>query len=328
MASAESVLVDRERAILKALALTGVSIVCCDGDLNVIWAENIPAVIGPGSVVGNRLGDFLSAESAQSISDACVQARQSGHSRSTEFSIPSGDGLIWYWASADWNGDSSSCFPTVLVAFVEITDQKRREQTLRTLLREVAHRSKNLLAIIQSIALQTSRHADSVEAFLQRFRGRLQSLASTQDLVTLSNWRGANLRELVESQISRYTTEPLNVVRMTGENPYLNPNAAVHIGLAVHELVVNSISYGALAKPNGHVELIAEHRNHGSGSVLTLVWNEAIDVKDETMGQKKFGSVALERVVPASLGGEATLELTNDHLVYSLSVPKLNFHSE
>ncbi|TGU42030.1 histidine kinase, partial [bacterium M00.F.Ca.ET.146.01.1.1] len=84
----------------------------------------------------------------------------------------------------------------VVTTMVETTEQKRREQTLKTLLREVSHRSKNLLAIIQSIATQTGRYSETLGDFLTRFRGRLQSLASSQDLVTSSNWRGAALREL------------------------------------------------------------------------------------------------------------------------------------
>ena len=85
----------------------------------------------------------------------------------------------------------------VITTAIDVTDRKRREQTLRALLREVSHRSKNLLAIIQSIATQTGRYSGSIDGFLSRFRGRLQSLASSQDLVTSSNWRGADLRELV-----------------------------------------------------------------------------------------------------------------------------------
>src|SRR5690606_21112573 len=104
----------------------------------------------------------------------------------------------------------------VVTTIVEITERKHREQTLRTLLREVSHRSKNLLAIIQSIATQTGRYSSGIDSFLDRFRGRLQSLASSQDLVTSSNWRGAMLHELVDGQVSRFLGEADTAVRLDG----------------------------------------------------------------------------------------------------------------
>ena len=84
-------------------------------------------------------------------------------------------------------------------------------------MREVSHRSKNLLAIIQSIATQTGRYSDGITDFLTRFRGRLQSLASSQDLVTSSNWRGAALRELVSGQVGRYSSDLAQSLRLAGE---------------------------------------------------------------------------------------------------------------
>ena len=185
-----------------------------------------------------------------------------------------------------------------------------------------------MLAIIQSIATQTGRHATTIEGFLTRFRGRIQSLASTQDLVTSSNWRGADLRDLVTGQVGRYASDPQRSLHFEGESPYLNPNAALHIGLALHELTVNSVSYGALARPDGDVTLKARILDTPAGQSLELVWSEAISLADQEMGQKRFGSVALERVVPTSLNGSAALDISSDRLEYRLVVPAGNFESE
>ena len=120
---------------------------------------------------------------------------------------------------------------------------------MRALLREVSHRSKNLLAIIQSIATQTGRYSGTIDSFLSRFRGRLQSLASSQDLVTSSNWRGADLRELVLGQVGRYVADPTRAhAASKAPIPISIPMRRLHIGLALHELAVNSVSYGALSK--------------------------------------------------------------------------------
>ena len=213
----------------------------------------------------------------------------------------------------------------VITTAIDVTDRKRREQTLRALLREVSHRSKNLLAIIQSIATQTGRYSGTIDGFLARFRGRLQSLASSQDLVTSSNWRGADLRELVLGQVGRYVTDPARHLHIEGVNPYLNPNAALHIGLALHELAVNSVSYGALSKANGFVTINAERGDAGS---FTLGWREAIAPHSAAAGERRFGSVALERVVPAALNGSARLAIGERELEYSLSIPAGSFELE
>ena len=95
----------------------------------------------------------------------------------------------------------------------------------------------------------------TIEDFLTRFRGRLQSLASSQDLVTSSNWRGADLGELVLGQVAATARRRATRCELEGERPWLNPNAALHVGLALHELVANSVSYGALSRPEGTVAL-------------------------------------------------------------------------
>jgi two-component sensor histidine kinase len=217
----------------------------------------------------------------------------------------------------------------VVTTMVETTEQKRREQTLTTLLREVSHRSKNLLAIIQSIATQTGRYSGTIDNFLARFHGRLQSLASSQDLVTSSNWRGADLRELVIGQVARYGSQTDSSVLFEGANPYLNPNAALHIGLALHELAVNSVSYGALARPGGVVRVTAELEDHPQvRPALSIIWTEMVGAPIDELGEKRFGSVALERIVPRSLDGTATFTVEDNRLQYRLLVPSGNFEIE
>ncbi|MFT3959204.1 MAG: sensor histidine kinase, partial [Desulfovibrio sp.] len=182
-------------------------------------------------------------------------------------------------------------------------------------------KEKPLTAIIQSIATQTGRHADSVDSFLARFRGRIQSLASTQDLVTSSNWRGADLRDLVNGQISRYVADPAVSVRLSGDFPYLNPNAALHIGLALHELAVNSVSFGALATADGFVSISLTRIDGARDGDLTFLWTETIPDTGPGERQKRFGSAALERVVPAALGGKAELLIEDRQLTYTLVIP-------
>lgn len=307
---------------------TGIIVFYQNADLSVVWAQNVPPGWGGGDIVGKSDSDFLPGSSVSRIVDRKNAVLASGTPEKLEFRDERDDGGRWYdmWIDADVSDAGETL--GIVTTIVEITDRKHREQTLRTLLREVSHRSKNLLAIIQSIATQTGRYSASIDTFLERFRGRLQSLASSQDLVTSSNWRGAMLSELVEGQVSRFRGEADESVRFKGVDVYLNPNAALHIGLALHELVVNSMSHGALSRPNGQVLLTSNLDGSISGApALVLTWSERTNAT-QMSDDKRFGSVALERVVPLSLDGYAHFDLEGGRLDYRLEVPGANFEME
>jgi two-component sensor histidine kinase len=97
----------------------------------------------------------------------------------------------------------------------------------------------------------------------------------------------------------------------------------------MHELAVNSVSYGALSRPGGFVEVTARRMIESDGQTgLSLVWREVVGANDRRRNNKRFGSVALERVVPTSLNGTATLDITGNRLEYRLLVPHGNFETD
>jgi two-component sensor histidine kinase len=313
----------------RALRNTAVSVLYQTPDLRVTWTNNVPDSWSRGGVVGLTDSDFLPPQAAAALIAAKRAVLQGSPPGRLEICIPGGaderDGRWFdFWIDADV--DAHGMVRGIVTTAVEITEQRRREQALRVLLREVSHRSRNLLAIIQSIATQTGRYASTIDGFLARFRARLQSLASSQDLVTSSNWRGADLGDLVHGQAARYSATPDAAVRLEGERPWLNPNAALHVGLALHELIANSVSYGALSRSGGHATLSAQVRPEPSGETsLLLRWTETVDppggTNSERTRKKSFGSVALERVVPASLDGSASLSIEDGILEYRLVFP-------
>jgi two-component sensor histidine kinase len=310
--------------LLHALRNADISVLYQDADLKTIWAHNM---LDPWAY--DKPGHGLPPLQAERLDAARRNVAATGEPERLEISLPGETGVRWFnvWIDADQASDGA--MQGVVTTQIEITEQKRREQTLKTLLREVSHRSKNLLAIIQSIASQTGRYSDGIADFLTRFRGRLQSLSSSQDLVTSSNWRGAELRALISGQVARYMPDAQGL-RFEGANPYLNPNAALHIGLAMHELAVNSISYGALSRPGGYVEVKAHMIEGDETPSLSVMWSEAIAGAGgrSSAHRRRFGSVALERVVPVSLNGTAELNLADGRLEYRLNVPQGNFEVE
>ena len=316
---------DFGKTLLRSLRNTGVFVVCQDLDLRIVWVENLPALWPQDDWTGKLDVDLFPNGEAKRVSEAKRRVVETGSPARLEVSIPTSDGSRWFDLWIDLDRDPARKLTGVVTTAVEVTEHKRREQTLRVLLREVSHRSKNLLAIIQSIAAQTARHSGTIETFIARFRGRVQSLASSQDLVTSSNWRGADLHDLALGQISRYSQDPKHAMRFEGERPYLNPNAAMHVGLALHELVVNSVSFGALARPLGFVSVISELVSM-RGTSLSLCWRETVGLAAAAQTrQKRFGSVALERIVPAALNGTANLTFADGKLEYRLIIPPGNF---
>ncbi len=321
-------------ALLRALRNTAISVFYQDADLRFLWARNVPEGWLSGNISGATDADLFPSPIAERVITAKQAAMTAREADRFEIRIPGGAGAHWFDIWIDPDIDQDGNVKGLITTAVETTDLKRREETLRGLLREVSHRSRNLLAIIQSIANQSGRFSTTLDQFLSRFRGRLQSLAASQDLVTSSNWRGASLGELVIGQVARYSLAPLNSVRFAGPSPWLNPNAALHVGLAVHELAVNSVSFGALARPDGFATVTSSLGSGASGQPsLTLIWQETIAPADEPepsdeVRERRFGSIALERIVPASLDGTATLDLSGGQLTYTLTMPIGNFEAE
>ncbi|MCL6705849.1 sensor histidine kinase [Pseudomonas sp. R2.Fl] len=212
----------------------------------------------------------------------------------------------------------------VATVVLDRSEDLRREKLLRALLREVSHRSKNLLAIIQSIAAQTARYSDSLSSFLGKFRGRLYSLSQSQDLITDSSWRGAYFVELLRHQTDKYLSDHADLIELSGDDPLLSPNASLHVGLALHELIVNAVIHGDVVSTGARIKVSCEVIHREGEAYLRMRWLEPRRAaRDEKTGKKdlSFGSTVLERVVPASVNGTAKYHIGADAVTYELVFP-------
>jgi len=315
------------RYLLGALRNSGVAVFYQDRDLHYVWAENPPAGWFRTTVGGQVDREIFPEEQALIVVAAKRLALDERRQTKAEIELSGERGLLWFELWFDPDLSANGGIAGLITTAREVTEHKRREQTLRALLREVSHRSKNLLAIIQSIATQTGRYSDTIGEFLTRFRGRLQSLSSSQDLVTSSNWRGADLGQLVLGQVGRYCADPNRNINLSGDNPYLNPNAALHVGLALHELAVNSVSFGALANADGRVDIAARRIGGRHDGDMVLEWMEKTPVAPR-LDSQRFGRIALEKVVPVSLGSTASLQVEDGMIVYRLTLPRDSFQPD
>jgi two-component sensor histidine kinase len=189
-------------------------------------------------------------------------------------------------------------------------------------MRELTHRSKNLLTVIDAIARQTATNSDGVKDFLSRFRERLQSLAGSHDQLVQEDWQGAWLRELVLSQVGHYFDRDSAAITLEGPRLRVQPEAAQHIGLALHELATNAVKYGALSVPAGRVDITWDVEQDAQGHpVCRMEWRESGGPPVRPPTRRGFGQVVIERTVARALGGNVMLSFAPDGLHWTLIFP-------
>ncbi|WP_455473937.1 sensor histidine kinase [Bartonella sp. B30(2025)] len=316
-------------ALMQAIRGADIFVLYQTTNLVYAWAENLPKHLHHKWRVGCRDIDFFSLDLADNMETIKLQVLATGKMQTIEARFEDmTKQAVWYKFSIDCHRNDSGEIIGIITTGVDISGLRRREQVLKILLREVSHRSKNLLAIIQSIASQTARYTESLQIFLRKFQGRIHSLSHSQDLITDSDWRGAQFRELIHSQTSDYMVKETERFSIEGIDPYLFPNAALHIGLAFHELIINSLSFGALSQEGGHICVRCEiNKKENEKKQLLITWNENFGSETLVSADKKnrFGSAVLEKIVPVSVNGSASLKLTEKGIIYCLSVPDTYF---
>ena len=115
----------------------------------------------------------------------------------------------------------------------------------------------------------------------------------------------------------------------SGVDCYLTPNAAVHVGLAIHELAVNSAVYGGLADADGSLVIdVCRKRREDGGEAMMVTWNERIPATIELDAvRSRFGSTVLEKVVPVAVGGTARYTISEDAVRYELEIPDFQYEA-
>ena len=217
---------------------------------------------------------------------------------------------------------------TVSRALAEAADARvKSENEVRFLMREVAHRSKNQLTVIQAMLNQSAAGAENATDFAETFRRRVAGLARSTDLMIANATQGVNLAELAKNQLKPFTPDEAARVRVAGPAVLLDPQASQTLGMALHELSTNATKYGALANETGVVSLTWTI----SGDVLDLVWREsrvAIDRESIAASRKGFGSVVLERMLGMALDAKLDFIVHDDGIEWRVKIPLSRLREE
>jgi len=201
----------------------------------------------------------------------------------------------------------------------DITDRKTRELHIQFLLREMTHRSKNLLAVVMSLASRTARTTSSLADFQERFGRRIQGLAASHEVLVRETWRGAPLRELIHEQLVPFVDPASARVSLEGPNLTLKPDAAQAIGLAIHELATNAVKYGALSVPAGSVSVQWTFADE-----VELAWRERNGPPVVPPLATGFGHVVVHQITEAAIDGRAETWFDPSGILWSVTFPKSN----
>ena len=176
-----------------------------------------------------------------------------------------------------------------------------RTEHITHLLREMDHRSKNLLNVVQAIARQTA--IASPDEFVARFSERIQTLAASHDLLVKSRWQGIEISDLIRVQLGHFSDLLDSRIKLNGPTLGLSVGAAQTLGMIIHELATNAAKYGALSNDSGRVEIRWDAKD-----VFTISWTEQGGPDVAPPGRRGFGSTVVKAMAESSLDGEVDLD--------------------
>jgi two-component system CheB/CheR fusion protein len=200
----------------------------------------------------------------------------------------------------------------------DITERKAWEAQQRLLLRELTHRVKNTLTVVQSITHQTRRFSKSFEEFTDRLDGRLAALAAAHVILVDSEWRGADLATLAQRQVAPHIGGNPDRVRISGEPVFVPADLATPFALVFHELATNAAKYGAFSQRAGTVELDWSVNDRNGQPILSVTWRERGGPKSAEPKTKGFGSELIERAIP---NADVRREFASDGVTCTIVVP-------
>jgi PAS domain S-box-containing protein len=315
-------LTEMNRRFDAALSASGVTVFTQDNDLVYTWISKAAFGFTPEAIIGRGDDEVIGAKWKGLVGKLKRQVIATGETARTEVSIPEAEVERWYALTVEAQRDAEGAISGIIGGAVDITDRKEHEARIHLLMRELTHRSRNLLSVIQAIARQSAANSLSSGDFLERFGARLQSLADSQDLLVRDSWKGASMRELVRSQLGHYSDLVGSQIELDGGTVRVGPEAAQHIGMALHELATNAAKYGALSSSKGKVRIHWEVVSDGSGGQRChLTWQETDGPAVEPPKRRGFGHVVIERTVAQALDGKVSLTFAPSGVCWSLEFP-------
>jgi len=216
----------------------------------------------------------------------------------------------------------------VVITFTDITANKRAQRTRELYIDELQHRTRNLIAIVQSISDTALAAAGSLADYRAEFNNRLGALARVQGLLSRDDGRDVTLRDLVQGELNAIgVTLGTERIVLDGPPVKLREDAVQLLALALHELATNALKHGALKESRGRLDVKWQMLDGMNTPRLDLTWVESgielNELEADTL-RPGFGRELLEHALPYQLDATTKLELTRDGLRFRLVIPWRN----
>lgn len=200
-----------------------------------------------------------------------------------------------------------------------VTALVRAEEQKNAIAHELQHRVANLLGLVQVIARRTAGSAETLPTFLERFDARMQSMARTHSYLIGTNWDRMSLGEVIARQLQHGHDDLAAQMTIGGPEVLLGASEAQMMSMAIHELTTNSLKYGALKDATGSLDV---SWSSDAGRGFTFRWIESGTAVAAPSQRSGFGSMILDMIVPAQLGGTSSRTFGPHGLNYTITVEK------
>ncbi|HEX4302514.1 MAG TPA: HWE histidine kinase domain-containing protein [Rhizomicrobium sp.] len=221
----------------------------------------------------------------------------------------------WCFVVATASFDVAGALAQISGVTLDISERKQTEQRQAMLAREVDHRARNALAVVQSIVRLT--RAEEIDGYVAAVEGRVRALAHVHDLLSQERWQGADIHRLIAEEIAPYCEGDSARIDMQGLSFLVDASHAQTISLSLHELATNAAKYGALSGPHGTVKISWTIQD----GKLTISWRENGGPLVTPPTRRGFGSKIITASVAAQRGGSADFRWNPQGLECELIIP-------
>lgn len=323
---AEQALIETERRLRLAQESAGIGTFDYDlrsGELR--WDERCKAMfgLGPDAEV-SYAGSFLPAlhpddrERVEAAVDLTLDPSSGGTYDIVHRIVGLTDGLLRHIHAAGQTIADNGETVRFIGAVRDVTEQMEAEERQKMLTRELQHRVKNTLAMVNALANQTLRRATNVQDGLAAFSARLIALGKAHDILTQTSWTSAPIAAIVANSLETHQPRDESRIAVSGPDLRLTARQSLALALGLHELATNATKYGALSNDTGQVRIEWDLESAKGTRQLTFTWHETGGPPVEAPAARGFGSRLIEQAMAAEFGGEVKIDYRPEGIVCTI----------
>ncbi|MCB8837055.1 chemotaxis protein CheB [Aurantimonas sp. VKM B-3413] len=294
------------------------------------WSDNMYRILGLG--VGatrpseGRWLESVHPDDRKSVIEALDAARREQEPFEREYRVVHPDGAIrWCFARGSFHYDDAGRAIRMIGVVEDVTERRGWNERQQVMVAELQHRTRNLLAVVQSIADQTISASASMEEFREELRHRLAALSRVQSLLSRSDREPITITALLEAELDALGAADLGErVRMAGPRVALRNSTVQTLALALHELATNARKYGALSVSGGRLDIEWHEESRQDGPRLVIDWTEESsptpDARNGT-AHSGFGRDLIERALPYALGARTSYKIGDSGVRCTIDIP-------